>query len=1001
MSELLTQMASGAGLVAILACSAAGQAFKGATGSVTAEVGRFEASVPLVSPEPGTRALGDTFDSELIIADSPAMTETDDLSTAPMGQSVPGDGSFHLAGLSQLTGFDIEARATQTDNLDGTFTITLSTRVPQFSDGFLPLGLTFAGSGTPIDTLAWAVGTDADRDAMPDALDPLLDSAFPPDGDFTVVGADVFLLDNGVQIGSASLGALPALDQESIEFLIVIAGAAGSGLDEIRVQYLVQDANAPTAMVLSTPDLCLDAGENTLLVDIDATGLTDLCVGGQFFLEFDTTVLDLVSIEPGDAPFLREVYESVDEPGGTIDYAVGVLDGDPGTLLPTTVARLEFAVTGDFCQMPGVVAFRAHSPPSRLTNALGQDLGAIEISLGPVTKDSNPPSITLPPDIVVNADAGECTARLDFVEPFDLSPTLCATETPGCWYTDRYPPAIFASEVFDGAPRLRHGISASDSAANRPPAFSGAFYDTQGRKYNVDIPVGEAWSAQVHIDAGWATEARLAGLWATTFDGPGNISGYPIISFSSNDPSDPLNPTPSMPEPRFRVFSQDTDQDTSNGLTPGWIELGLPVGFSFDRWWTMECRLTPSAYEFRVYDDSGTQVLAFDDTVTFGSIRAGNLILQGFNFGSTYDLYWDNVTLGPPGPVVTDDCSDVTLTLERSDNPALTRSDPFPAGTTTITWTATDACGNSATAEQTVTVDPLNTIVAQVQLAGVDVPSSAMRCVTFEAYPVGGGAPVVLSADVLFIDGLGEAELEVPCGAYSCFAAQDPSHTLRSVDTDDFQVVGAVFVSDLTAAGISDDDALRGGDLVDDGVIDILDFGSFVAAYGATPGSDSPCPPGVPHADVSANGQVDAADFTFIQIGFASADEAPCAAPLTAPPGTRASHASTPVPVRSITVGALLDRGLGRLAAGDLNRDGVLDEHDIVAFLAGAVPAFLADLDHDGVVTPNDVVLLVDRMRAGHADADVNRDGAIDYSDLITVIHHLGAEAPTDPEDPR
>lgn len=999
MSQILTQVAAGAGLLAMITAPAVAQTYGEGPGRVTVQVGRFEASVPLVSPGPQTRALGDTFDSELVIADSPAMTETDDLSTSPMGQSVLGDGSFHLAGVSQLTGFDIEARATQTDNLDGTFTITLSTRVPQFSDGFLPLGLTFPGSGAPIDTLAWAVGTDADRDASPDALDPLLDSVFTPDGQFTVVAADVFLLDNGVQIGSATLGALPALNQDTIEFLIVLAGAAGSGLDEIRVQYLVQDANAPTAMALSTPDLCLDASENTLLVDIDATGLTDLCVGGQFFLEFDTTVLDLVSIDPGDAPFIREVYEHVDEVGGTIDYAVGVLDGNPGTLVPTTVARLVFEVTGDFCQVPGVVAFRAHSPPSRLTNAQGQDLGAIEVSLGPVTKDSVPPLIMLPSDITVNADAGECSAVLDFVERFDLSPTLCATETPGCWYTDRYAPAIFASEVFDGQPRLRHGISASDSAANRPPSFSGAFYDTQGRKHNVDIPVGEAWSAQVHVDAGWASEARLAGLWATTFDGLGNISGYPIISFSSNDPGDPLNPSPAMPQPRFRIFSQDTDQDTGNGLTPGWIELGLPVGFSFDRWWTMECRLTPSAYEFRVYDDAGMEVLSFDDTVTFGSIRAGNVMLQGFNFGSTYDIYWDNVTLGPPGPVVTDDCSDVTLTLERSDNPALTRSDPFPAGTTTITWTATDACGNTATAEQMVTVDPVNTLLAQVQLAGVDVPSSALRCVTFEAYPAGGGAPVVMTADVLFLDGLGEVELELPCGEYSCLAARDPRHTLRSVDTDDFQTVGAIFVSDLTAAGVTDDDALRGGDLVDDGVIDILDFGSFVAAYGATPGPDSLCPPGAPHADISADGRVDAADFTFIQIGFGSSDEPPCAAPLAASNGAEVWRATTPVPVRSIRVERLIDRGLGHLSAGDLNADGVLDEQDIVAFLSGATPAFLADLDRDGVVTPNDVVLVVERMRAEHADADVNRDGVIDYTDLLAVLHHLGAETYASPEE--
>jgi hypothetical protein len=53
-------------------------------------------------------------------------------------------------------------------------------------------------------------------------------------------------------------------------------------------------------------------------------------------------------------------------------------------------------------------------------------------------------------------------------------------------------------------------------------------------------------------------------------------------------------------------------------------------------------------------------------------------------------------------PVASDDCSEVTITSARSDNKAL--NDPYPVGETTITWTATDAAGNSASATQTVTV---------------------------------------------------------------------------------------------------------------------------------------------------------------------------------------------------------------------------------------------------------------------------------------------------------
>ena len=53
-------------------------------------------------------------------------------------------------------------------------------------------------------------------------------------------------------------------------------------------------------------------------------------------------------------------------------------------------------------------------------------------------------------------------------------------------------------------------------------------------------------------------------------------------------------------------------------------------------------------------------------------------------------------------PVVADNCADVKVSSSRSDNAA---SDaPYPVGVTTITWTATDAAGNFASATQTITV---------------------------------------------------------------------------------------------------------------------------------------------------------------------------------------------------------------------------------------------------------------------------------------------------------
>lgn len=61
-----------------------------------------------------------------------------------------------------------------------------------------------------------------------------------------------------------------------------------------------------------------------------------------------------------------------------------------------------------------------------------------------------------------------------------------------------------------------------------------------------------------------------------------------------------------------------------------------------------------------------------------------------------------HATLQIPAPAYTDNCGGGTATGTRSDGKALT--DPYPKGTTTITWTATDASSNSTSCTQVVIV---------------------------------------------------------------------------------------------------------------------------------------------------------------------------------------------------------------------------------------------------------------------------------------------------------
>jgi uncharacterized repeat protein (TIGR01451 family) len=61
-----------------------------------------------------------------------------------------------------------------------------------------------------------------------------------------------------------------------------------------------------------------------------------------------------------------------------------------------------------------------------------------------------------------------------------------------------------------------------------------------------------------------------------------------------------------------------------------------------------------------------------------------------------------SATVNPGQPTATDNCGSPTVTGTRSDGQALNA--PYPKGTTTITWTATDDSGNDSSCTQTVTV---------------------------------------------------------------------------------------------------------------------------------------------------------------------------------------------------------------------------------------------------------------------------------------------------------
>lgn len=272
-------------------------------------------------------------------------------------------------------------------------------------------------------------------------------------------------------------------------------------------------------------------------------------------------------------------------------------------------------------------------------------------------------------------------------------------------------------------------------------------------------------------------------------------------------------------------------------------------------------------------------------------------------------------------PTASDNCSLASFVSSHSPG------DTF-SGSTTVVYTATDACGNTSTCTFDVTVIAVNEMVVDLVLFG-NMVSPLTRCIVFKLRDCDTMSLVRVKQEITFINGLASnVTVPVPCGNYTCVAVRGRRHTLRrTLDASDgFGISGTRYVADfITPAGKE----LVGGDLNADHVVDIVDFGILMAAWGTVyPTGDTDCTTPYLHADLDGNGVVFTEDFTFIQIHFLQWSEHNCCI---------AFDAGMP-PVDLITVEDLKKRGMNELTVADLNGDGVLDSKDMAAFARGVRP---------------------------------------------------------------
>ena len=311
--------------------------------------------------------------------------------------------------------------------------------------------------------------------------------------------------------------------------------------------------------------------------------------------------------------------------------------------------------------------------------------------------------------------------------------------------------------------------------------------------------------------------------------------------------------------------------------------------------------LSTSALTTRITDSNGV-ALAFTqaDNVSITSLAPFTLAAVPANVAVAADAGTvAGALVSLVAPTAADSCgTPLTVTATRSDSALLAAYYP-PNLTTTVTYTATDAAGNTDSKNVLVTVANYQLLDAAISLNG-SITGSSTRSVRV----IAGSTQLV---NVGMTNGSGIASnVQVPIAAsYPCITAKDAGHSLSNTGVS--SVVGVEYAASI---------ALDQGDSNDDNLVDILDFGIYVGKFGAALAGGS--------SNFNDDTAVNSGDFGFISLNFADT-------------GIVCGAFTGGAPRTAVSVKELRRSGMGELAGADFNRDGMLDVNDVVYYMQNGI----------------------------------------------------------------
>jgi hypothetical protein len=324
-------------------------------------------------------------------------------------------------------------------------------------------------------------------------------------------------------------------------------------------------------------------------------------------------------------------------------------------------------------------------------------------SFNVTVSDNIHPSITAPAAAVFNVDAGQCSAT-GFALGAPATSDNCSvasvtnnapaslpkgTNTITWTVTDASGNTATATQNVTVVDNVNPAITAPMSVStNVNPGLCYATGVVLGTPFTTDNCSGTivvSSNAPVQFPIG-----QTSVIWTAT-DGSGNTAtATQLVTVTDN-----INPTITAPATVQRNVNPGVCYATN-------VPLGNPVAadncsFTVTNNAPTQFAKGTTVVTWTVTDGAGntataTQTVTVSDNIAPG-ITAPQAVVVNVNAGQCYAT---GVTLG--GPATSDNCSGVVGVTNNAPS-------QFPKGVTTVTWTATDASGNTATATQLVTVN--------------------------------------------------------------------------------------------------------------------------------------------------------------------------------------------------------------------------------------------------------------------------------------------------------